>query len=244
MVWSNKLENGTCILFSPSAVGSGSPVSPKKRKAGKRPWRQCVLMPLHPLVMTAEYYFRGGAWPLTLVEGSGGALDNGVERTSEPMKKDRAVTETQCTGPHRFQMEGWIRCAPFERLLNMEILEAVDGRAVLTMPFYVDYAQGAGLMHGGALVSLADTATVMAIKSIIEPLSHFATILLEAKFHAPIRQGMVTAKARVVHREGRTLKGRAEIRDAEGRVVMEVTSTFRIARDATIRDVIFAEEGA
>lgn len=207
-----------------------------------RPW--AATPALHPLVMTVEYCFPCGDWPRTLVEGSGGAPGNGVERISEPMKKDGVVTETQSTGPHRFQMDGWISCAPFERLLNMEILEAVDGRAVLTMPFHVDYAQGAGLMHGGALVSLADTATVMAIKSIIEPRSHFATILLEAKFHAPIRQGMVTAKARVVHREGRTLKGRAEIRDAEGRVVMEVTSTFRIARDATIRGVIFDEEGA
>ena len=65
-------------------------------------------------------------------------------------------------------MNQWISCAPFERLLNMTIVEACDGRATLTMPFLIDYAQGAGLMHGGALVSLADTAVAMAIKSIID----------------------------------------------------------------------------
>ena len=70
------------------------------------------------------------------------------------------------TGPHTFDMEGWISCAPFERLLHMEIVEASDGRATLTMPFLIDFAQGAGLLHGGALVSLADTAVVMAIKSL------------------------------------------------------------------------------
>ena len=159
------------------------------------------------------------------------------------MIKDGVLADTRSTGPHRFQMEGWISCAPFERLLSMKILEAADGRAVLTMPFYMDYAQGGGLMHGGALVSLADTAVVMAIKSILPPLSHFATILLQSKFLAPVKQGTVTAKARVIHREGRTLEGRAEIYDEEGRVVAEFSSTFKVARDTTIRGVIFEEGG-
>ena len=78
---------------------------------------------------------------------------------------------TRDTGPHRFTMKGWISCAPFERLLQMEIVEAEQGRSVLKMPFLIDFAQGGGLMHGGALVSLADTAVVMAIKSIVPPKS-------------------------------------------------------------------------
>jgi acyl-CoA thioesterase len=160
------------------------------------------------------------------------------------MTKDGALTDTHFTGPHRFQMEGWISCAPFERFLNMKIVQAEDGRAVLTMPFTLDLAQGAGLMHGGALVSLADTAVVMAIKSIIPPLSHFATIQLESKFIAPVKQGVVTARARVVDREGRTLKGQAEVYDEDERVVMEFSSTFKVARDTAIRGITFENGGA
>ena len=157
------------------------------------------------------------------------------------MAKENALSDTRPTGPHRFQMENWISCAPFERLLNMQIIEAADGRAVLTMPFYLDYAQGGGLMHGGALVSLADTAVVMAIKSILPPLSHFATILLESKFIAPVKQGMVTAKATVVNQEGRTLWGRAELYDDDGRLVMEFSSTFKVAKDTAICGIVFKE---
>ncbi|MBU0768652.1 MAG: hypothetical protein KJ687_06150, partial [Proteobacteria bacterium] len=62
-------------------------------------------------------------------------------------------TTEHYTGPHKFEMEAWISCAPFERLLNMKIVEASDGQATLTMPFFIDFAQGGGLMHGGALVS-------------------------------------------------------------------------------------------
>jgi acyl-CoA thioesterase len=149
--------------------------------------------------------------------------------------------KTPSTGPHQFEMDGWISCAPFERLLNLEIVEASEGQALLKMPFLIDYAQGGGLMHGGALVSLADTAVVMAIKSLIPPQSHFATILCEAKFFLPVKQGIVTAKAKVVERHDRTLKGRATVYDDEERAVMAFSSTFKIARDTTIKGVIFKD---
>ena len=145
------------------------------------------------------------------------------------------------TGPHRFEMMGWISCAPFERLLNMTIVTAAKGRATLTMPFLKEYAQGAGLMHGGALVSLADTAVVMAIKSIIEPQTHFATTCLQSQFLRPVKKGLITARARITDRDGRTLHGRATVFDDLDQPVLEFTSTFRIAKDARIQGISFAE---
>jgi uncharacterized protein (TIGR00369 family) len=117
----------------------------------------------------------------------------------------------------------------------MTIVEACDGRATLTMPFLIDYAQDAGLLHGGALVSLADTAVAMAIKSIIAPMSHFATTKLESRFLLPVTKGVVTAKAEVVSREGRRLTGKATVYDEEGRAVMEFSSTFKISKDTQIK---------
>lgn len=146
---------------------------------------------------------------------------------------------TEPTGPHRVQMESWISCAPFEKLLQMEILEAEDGNAVLTMPFFLQLAQGGGLMHGGALASLADTAVVMAIKSILPPQTHFATISMESKFLYPVKEGIVTARARVEPLEERTLRGHATVFNQEERAVMEFISVFKIARDTQIRGVTF-----
>jgi len=146
------------------------------------------------------------------------------------------------TGPHKFEMKGWISCAPFEHLLHMQIVEASQGRATLTMPFLIDFAQGAGLMHGGALVSLADTAVVMAIKSIVAPQTHFATISMQAKFLYPIKEGVVTARAKVLGREGKILKGRAIVYNEDERPVLEFSSTFKIAEDAVIRGISFSDE--
>jgi acyl-CoA thioesterase len=144
------------------------------------------------------------------------------------------------TGPHRFPMEAWISYAPFERLLHMAIIKAAEGRATLKMPFLLDFAQGAGLLHGGALVSLADTAVVMAIKSLLPPQTHFATIALETKFLYPVKKGYVTAKAEVSKRDGRNLQGTAILYDDEGRVVLEFSSTFKVAKESVIRGVSFS----
>ncbi|MFH2013003.1 MAG: PaaI family thioesterase [Pseudomonadota bacterium] len=141
------------------------------------------------------------------------------------------------TGPHMFHMKDWISCAPFEKLLHIRIVEASEGRATLTMPFLFDFAQGAGLMHGGALVSLADTAVVMAIKSLASPQTHFATISMETKFLYPVKQGVITARAQVLNQEGEILQGKATVYNEDNRVVMEFSSTFKIAKDAKIRGV-------
>ncbi len=141
----------------------------------------------------------------------------------------------QNLGPHLIQLDAWIDCAPFERLLNMEIVSADNGRAILNMPFLVQYAQGKGLMHGGALAALADTAVVMAIKSLLAPDTHFATISMESKFLYPVKQGVVTAKATAKKEEERTLSGRATVYNQDERPVMEFASMFKIANHAPKR---------
>lgn len=146
------------------------------------------------------------------------------------------------TGPHRFSMPAWISCAPFERLLSMEIVSAEKGRALLQMPFYKSLAQGAGLMHGGALVSLADTAVVMAIKSVLAPGTHFATIAMQSRFHHPVKKGVLQAHANIVGRDGTALKGACDILDDQGRTVMTFSSVFKIAGDAVIRSVFFQDQ--
>ena len=130
----------------------------------------------------------------------------------------------------QFELPGWIANAPFEALLEMHIEEARDGRATLTMPFHIKHAMGAGLMHGGALTSLADTAVAMAIKSVLPPGTHFATIDLSATFHAPVVEGDVRAEAVVSGPRGRDFSGEAVVYNREGDKVFSFSSRFRVAR--------------
>ncbi|MGC9194883.1 MAG: PaaI family thioesterase [Syntrophobacteraceae bacterium] len=150
------------------------------------------------------------------------------------------MKDSPSTGPHLFSMDAWIALAPFEKMLNMVILEAAQGHARLNMPFLFDFAQGAGLLHGGVLVSLADTSVAIAIKTLLPPLSHFATISLESKFLLPVKKGIVTAEADIVERNGRIFKGLSTIRDDDNKAVMEFASVFKVARSVdlgTIEDL-------
>lgn len=145
----------------------------------------------------------------------------------------------QSTGPHQVQMESWISCAPFEQHLKMEIVEAENGRAVLTMPVLFNFVQGGGLLHGGALVSLADTAVAMAIKSMLSPKTHFGTISMESKFLHPVRKGTVTARAKAKTLKDRVIEGEATVFDEAQTAVMVFTSVFKVAKDAGIKGVTF-----
>lgn len=135
------------------------------------------------------------------------------------------VTEDQT---HHFSLPDWIAVAPFEEYLGIVIINAAEGKATLTMPFRLAHAQGVGLMHGGAIISLADTALVMAIKSILPKGSDFVTLQAMTHFHAPVTWGMVTARAEVTERTERNICGRVLIYSEEGRSVATFEATFRI----------------
>ncbi len=134
------------------------------------------------------------------------------------------------TGPHHVKLDSWLSCAPFEELLHMEIEQISKGNAVLSMPFLYHFSQGAGLLHGGALTGLADTAVALACKSLLPPGTHFATLSLQSTFLAAVKQGRVTAHATVTREGERTLRGEAMVMDEKKREVMRFSSLFKIAR--------------
>lgn len=133
-----------------------------------------------------------------------------------------------------FQLPEWIATAPFEEFLGMKIEKAENGKAVLTMPFKAALCQGKGLMHGGAVVSLADTALAMAIKSLLPEGTDFVTIKMGLEFHAPVRWGIVRAEAKVTLQDERTLEGITEIMTEEGIKAATFKATFRVRQPKVI----------
>jgi uncharacterized protein (TIGR00369 family) len=133
-------------------------------------------------------------------------------------------------GAAQFELEAWIDSAPFEKLLGLRIEQAGAGRALLSLPFTVKLANGGGVMHGGAMTALADTAVAMAIKSLLPEGTHFATTGLSMEFLAPVLAGQVTAHARVSGPEGRIFHGACELRGEDGELYARFTSIFKVAR--------------
>lgn len=131
----------------------------------------------------------------------------------------------------QFELEEWIDNAPFEALLGMRIELVADGLARMTMPFTLKLANGGGVMHGGAMTALADTAVAMAIKSLLPPGTAFATIELAMEFIAPVIAGQVTAHALVNGPDGRVFHGECELRGDFDELYARFKSVFKVARN-------------
>lgn len=138
--------------------------------------------------------------------------------------------EPRQPGARQFVLSEWIETAPFEDLLGLEIEQVTNGEAVLSLRFRVKHANGGGVMHGGALVSLADTAVAMAIKSRLPEGTFFATTELRMEFLAPMNSGCVRARAKVTGPQGRTFLGETELFDGRDCLIARFSCVFRVAR--------------
>ena len=143
--------------------------------------------------------------------------------------------ESLFIGPHEVKLEEWISCSPFEKLLGIKIIKAKNGCANLTMPFVFQLAQGRGIVHGGAIVTLADTAVAMAVKSIVPPDGRFGTISLNSEFLAPVTKGVLTAKANIKLLENRMIQGSATVFNENNIEVMKFSSLFKLAKNVEIQ---------
>ncbi len=120
--------------------------------------------------------------------------------------------------------------APFERYLGIKIIKAKDGYAKLKMPYRKEFTNPHGSIHGGAIVSLADTAMAVAIFSKYLH-SSFYTVRLEIKFKSPANKGEIFAEAKVINKRKRFIFGKVEIKDNRDKLLAQVSATFYLIKE-------------
>jgi 1,4-dihydroxy-2-naphthoyl-CoA hydrolase len=94
---------------------------------------------------------------------------------------------------------------PFSRLIGVELLEASPELVRGQMQWSPELCTAGGLLHGGALMGLADSCGgVCAFLNLPESAIATATIESKTNFLRAVREGAVTASTRPLHL-GRTL---------------------------------------
>ena len=94
----------------------------------------------------------------------------------------------------------------------------------------------AGLMHGGAVMALADSAGgACAAANLPEGATGTSTIESKTNFLGAVRDGVVTATARPLHVGSTTIVVETEVRRADGRLVAKTTQTQAVLRLADAR---------
>lgn len=105
--------------------------------------------------------------------------------------------------------------------------EGVD----LELDWAPELCTSAGLLHGGAVMALADTAGgALAFANLPEGATGTSTIESKTNFLRGVRAGTVRASARVLHAGGTTIVVETEIRDDAGRLVAKTTQTQAVLR--------------
>lgn len=130
----------------------------------------------------------------------------------------------------------------FPQMLGIELDSIEPGRARLSVEVRKELLQLQGVMHGGAIASLIDTAVAFAIIGANEPRDRFTTVEMKVNYLSAIRQGRVTAEARLVRNGRRIIVADCDLYDSEGRLAAKGLLTY-IRLDADTKQESEKTEG-
>ena len=114
----------------------------------------------------------------------------------------------------------------FPKMLGIEIDEVQEGRARLSLEVRKDLLQLHGVMHGGAIASLIDTAVAFAIVGASEPDDRFTTVEMKVNYLSAIREGRVIADARLIRDGRRIIVAECDVFDSKGRLAAKGLLTY------------------
>ncbi len=115
---------------------------------------------------------------------------------------------------------------PYVRLLGLELVSAERGAATFALEWREELTRMQGILHGGAIFSLLDTAAAFAALSLKEISERTVTIDLNTHFLRPVGAGRVEARARVLREGRRVLIITVEATDTAGKLIAVATTTY------------------
>ncbi|MCI0531918.1 MAG: PaaI family thioesterase [candidate division Zixibacteria bacterium] len=113
----------------------------------------------------------------------------------------------------------------FPSLLGCKIDSLKPGFAQLSLKYKKQLTQPYGFLHGGVLISLADTAAAFATRTLIEKNDRLVTLELKMNFLSPA-QSDIKALARVIHKGKKTSVIDVEVRDKKNRLCAQALTTY------------------
>jgi len=121
---------------------------------------------------------------------------------------------------------------PIGRLLGFVLKVIEPGRAVFEMEADERHHNPMGTLHGGVYCDLANAAMGYAYASTLEEGETFTTVELKINFFRPVRQGRLTAEARVIKSGGTLGYVECDVTDQTGKLVARASSTcMKLSQD-------------
>jgi 1,4-dihydroxy-2-naphthoyl-CoA hydrolase len=125
-------------------------------------------------------------------------------------------------------LDALVELMPFTAGMGVSLEKASADEVVAVLAWAPQLCTAGGIMHGGALMSLADSAGALVAYLGLAHGESTATITSTTQLFRPVRDGSVRATAIPLHRGKTTVTVQTRVQDAADRLVAQTTQVQAI----------------
>ena len=118
-----------------------------------------------------------------------------------------------------------VAAMPFAQALGLQVTDAGPELVVGRMDWAPERTTGGDILHGGALMAMADSLGAICAFLNLPPGVGTSTIESKTNFFRAVTAGVVVGQARPLHVGRRTIVVQTEVRDGDDRLVSLSTQT-------------------
>jgi len=116
--------------------------------------------------------------------------------------------------------------------LGLRVVETGEGTAVVEMATTEDMANQSGVVHGGMISTLADSAMGRSLRTLSPGVVRAMSFDLKLNFINAAKVGeTLRATGHVIHAGRRTVVTECRVEGSDGRLVATASATFAVTRD-------------
>jgi uncharacterized protein (TIGR00369 family) len=142
---------------------------------------------------------------------------------------EQCGTTKESKGEHPLIAKGR-KGMPVGELIGFKLVEAGEGRAMVTLEAGSQHTNPMGTLHGGILCDIADAAMGIAFNSTLGATESFTTVELKINFFRPVWKAQLRAEGKVVRRGKTVGYVECEVTDENGRAIAKASSTCLVLR--------------
>ena len=130
------------------------------------------------------------------------------------------------TDEQRRRVERMREAVPFLKLLGVEVESVGPGTSTLLLPVREELTRNDGIIHGGVVASVIDSAFAFAIIPLLAENERTVTVDLTIHYLRPLSGGTSRTVARVVRAGRRVITVSAELFDENEKLAATALSTY------------------
>lgn len=117
---------------------------------------------------------------------------------------------------------------PYDAHMGFRLVSWTPEGAVVEVDVDQRFANPTGVLHGGVLMGLADSAMGLTVTGLLDAGQAGTNTDLQMRFLRPTKTGTLTATARIVRKGRRVLVLECDVMDRAGRLVAKASSNFMV----------------